>query len=102
MWIALRSRLILLVILVTCFVPTFLLSAGWALLSIVIDGNSPRAWKIAIGYDQLANATFGGNPDETISSRAGRARLAGERWGCVLCGFLDRLDPRHCDKNIGV
>ena len=38
--------------------------------------------------------------DETISSRAGKARLAGKRWGCILCRLLDKIDKQHCEKNI--
>ena len=47
----------------------------WMLAASIISPNGKRAWTLAIAYDQLANAAFGGNEDETISSRAGRARL---------------------------
>jgi len=60
----------------------------------------PRAWKIAMAYDQLFNAAANGNEDETVSSRAARAMLEGRKWGCVLCRLLDVLDPDHCLKNI--
>lgn len=69
----------------------------WAILT-----NPPRATRIAIGYDQLANVAANGSEDETISSRADRARERGARWGCVLCRLLDRLDPDHCKKSRGV
>lgn len=45
----------------------------------IISPHRRRAWCLAIAYDQLANAVFGGNEDETISSRAGRARRKGQR-----------------------
>ena len=67
-----------------------------------IATNPARAWRIAIGYDQLANVAANGDEDETISSRAARARDEGRAWGCVLCRWLDRLDPDHCDKSRGV
>ena len=63
---------------------------------------SPRRfWRVMLAHDQAANAAFGGSEDETISSRAGRAARRGDRWGCVLCKLLDRLDRGHCDKSIG-
>jgi hypothetical protein len=57
-------------------------------------------WNLLVGVDQLANAMAGGDPDETISSRAAKAARKGHRWGCVLCRVLDWLDPGHCDNNI--
>lgn len=54
---------------------------------------------IAVWLDQGLNVVFlGGDPDETISSVAAKARNAGRRWGCVLCKLLDRLDPDHCTR----
>lgn len=67
-----------------------------------IAANPALAIRIAIGYDQLVNVAANGHEDETISSRADRARERGERWGCVLCRWLDRLDPDHCKKSRGV
>jgi len=55
---------------------------------------------ILVAIDQLLNTLMGGDPDETISSRAAKAALAGQRWGCVLCRWLDRLDAGHCARNI--
>ena len=40
--------------------------------------------RVAVAIDQLLNALFGGDEDETISSRAEKARRKGRRWGCVL------------------
>lgn len=56
--------------------------------------------RVAVAIDQLFNALFNGDEDETISSRAAKARLKGKRWGCVLCRFLDWLDPNHCTNSI--
>ncbi len=55
---------------------------------------------LLISLDQLGNTILGGLPDETISSRAAKAKLAGKKWGCVLCKWLDKLDKDHCDKSI--
>jgi hypothetical protein len=67
----------------------------WAVVS-----NVDRARRIAVSWDQLGNTTFNGNEDETISSRAGRAKNKGKRWGCVLCRYLDWFDRNHCEKSI--
>lgn len=45
--------------------------------------------------DVMVNRLFNGRI-ETISSRAGRARASGRTWGCVLCHWLDEIDPGHC------
>lgn len=68
---------------------------GWAVFT-----SPRRAWRIAVGFDQLGNVAANGNEDETVSSRAGKAARAGRRWACVLCRLLDRLDPGHCEKSI--
>lgn len=43
-----------------------------------------RLLNILIGIDQTGNAAFGGNPDETISSRVGKAAAKGKRRAIVL------------------
>lgn len=92
------KRIPLLAIFIVCQFAN-LLAAAWMLASILV--GSPRAWRLAIAYDQLANAATGGSEDETVSSRANRARGEGRRWGCVLCKLLDRLDKDHCTKSAG-
>ena len=52
----------------------------------------------AVLLDEAANTVMGGSPNETISERAAKARNAGRRWGCVLCGLLNLLNPGHCDR----
>ena len=66
-------------------------------------------WNILISIDQLVNTLFGGNPDETISSRLGRNLMEGNngkgKWRLRLCKALSFLDPRsgnHCKESIGV
>ncbi len=71
-------------------------------LSLLYLFTAPRRfWRVVIAHDQAANAAFGGSEDETISSRAGRAQRRGDRWACILCKLLDRLDSGHCEKSIG-
>ena len=58
---------------------------------------------VLVLLDQAANSLlFLGSPNETISSRAAKARLAGKRWGCVLCSWLDRLQKDHCAEAMAV
>ncbi|WP_439684874.1 hypothetical protein MNJPNG_05030 [Cupriavidus oxalaticus] len=57
-------------------------------------------WNILISLDQLGNALMAGDPDETISSRAGKAMQNGKAWGCVLCRFLNWFEKDHCLKSI--
>ena len=58
-------------------------------------------WNILISIDQLANTFIGGDPDETISSRAGKKVRAGKCKLCkLLCWVLDKIDTNHCAKNI--
>ena len=68
-------------------------------------------WNILIALDQFGNAIFGGDPQETISSRAGKmvahwrqtpqnkARFYIARWLCWLLGLLDK---GHCEKSINL
>lgn len=92
-----KLRLYLVLIYPLCLLASLLaaLRMAWA-----IAANPARAWRMAVAHDQLANAAANGDEDETISSRAGKARRAGRRWGCLLCWLLDRIDPQHCDRNI--
>ena len=57
-------------------------------------------WNILISIDQFANTVLGGFPDETISSRAGKAMREGKAWGCVLCKILNLFENEHCAKSI--
>ncbi|TSE28246.1 hypothetical protein Tther_02247 [Tepidimonas thermarum] len=96
---AIGQRLSLLAIWLLCQLAAAVASA-WMLLAIIASSSGRRAWTLAVSYDQLANAAFGGHEDETISSRAGKAAREGKRWACVLCRLLDRFDPNHCEKSI--
>lgn len=94
-----KQRLILLIIL-----PVLLLAPPLAAMRYCwcIVCNPRRAWRIATGFDQLANVAANGSEDETISSRAARARDKGSRWGCILCRLLDAIDHNHCNKSKGI
>lgn len=61
---------------------------------------------ILIGFDQLGNALFDGNPDETISSRVGKAAIAGKRRAIILEALINLLfavirgQRNHCENCI--
>lgn len=59
-------------------------------------------WNILISIDQLFNTLFGGDPDETISSRLGKKLRAGDPSDLEedMCDVLDSIDPDHCAKSI--
>jgi len=92
-----QSRLLMIGIFLLCQV-THLVASIWMLLAII--SGSSRAWIIAKSYDQVGNATTGGSEDELISSRAAKASKRGEKWACVLCKLLHKIDPNHCEKSI--
>ena len=58
-----------------------------------------RVWT---GLDQLVNAAAGGNPDETISSRAGKLCEAGDapRWAVLVERLTQLAEDRHVFKAI--
>lgn len=82
-----------------------LLSLGWAMMVWVLGLSASKstvqqiALNVMYSIDQLGNAVIGGDPDETISSRAGRAVQEGRCKGCkLLCWLLDKFDKDHCQK----
>lgn len=50
--------------------------------------------------DEGFNVLLGGDANETMSSRAGKAQKNGRVWACVLCRFLDVFQKDHCLKSI--
>jgi hypothetical protein len=59
-------------------------------------------WRCLKSWDQLINAHTGGDEDETISSRMGKAVEAKrDCWIChTLCKMLHWIDPNHCQDSI--
>lgn len=56
-------------------------------------------WNLLISIDQFVNTLFGGDPDETISSRLGKRRNA--NWFTrMFCAFLDMFEWNHVEKSI--
>jgi hypothetical protein len=57
-------------------------------------------FRILVSIDQLGNTILGGDEDETLSSRFGKAKRQGKWWGQFNCWWLDKLDPGHCEDAI--
>lgn len=55
------------------------------------------ARNLFISVDQLINVILGGDPDETLSSRA--AKHAHNRGWSVLAWLLEKIDPGHLAKS---
>jgi hypothetical protein len=53
-----------------------------------------------LALDRLVNALLLGNANETISQRAARAQITGNRIAAALCGFLDLFDSGHCTDSL--
>ena len=81
-----------------CWAAMFFIAARHLYCAIL---SPQRAKGIAIAIDRAANGAFNGSHNETISSRANRARVHGRRWGCVLCKFLDWFKKGHCEDSAG-
>lgn len=92
-----KERAILAGLFLLCLVAALFsaLRMAWSIIA-----SPARAWKLSVAFDQLANVGANGDEDETISSRAAKARREGRRWGCMLCRVLHLFDPDHCEKSI--
>lgn len=68
-------------------------------------GTAPRVYQyvfnVGLAGSQFISAILGGDPDESICSRAGRAKLSGSLIGVVLVFLLDSLMGKdHCVNSI--
>ena len=59
-------------------------------------------WRVLLSIDQFFNTITGGDEDETISSRMGKAvENKSGCWFCrIICKALHRIDPHHCQDSI--
>jgi hypothetical protein len=94
------KRVWLVFILVIAQISTIL--APFRTLWAITIGDYSRALEVLKGYDRLGNAVTNGNSNETISSRANRARNENAKWGCFLCSILDKIENDHCKNSAGV
>jgi hypothetical protein len=77
----------------------------WLASAVLRGSTRDQVRRLAVNalysLDQLGNACLGGGPDETISSRAGRAISEDRCYGCkCLCWLLNKIDPDHCSKAV--
>ncbi len=78
-----------------------LLLLAYAALTWFLTGKSAQVLAWMVSLDQLGNTIAFGDPDETISSRAGKCARKGGNKPCYwICQFLNWIDPRHCDRHI--
>jgi len=58
-------------------------------------------WNVLLGLDQFLSVLTGGDPDETVSSRVGKAAAAGSLMGRMLESCLDAVfGAGHCRNSI--
>jgi hypothetical protein len=57
---------------------------------------------IMIAADQFINALFGGDPDETVSSRTAKYIRKGtdNKFILLLAALLEKIDPGHLKRSI--
>jgi len=78
-----------------------------ATLCALFGWGKVRQWGVNCweGEDNKISAQLGGDPDDSLSSRLGKARRLGSGWGKVADG-VDLVayeifnDLNHCDKSI--
>lgn len=66
----------------------------------MLHGLRKYVWNLLIALDQLLNTLLGGDPDEAVSSRLGKAARRGSRYGGWLHDLLERFWPGHCRESI--
>lgn len=94
-------RYVLFGILTLLFFPCFVLVNALSPLFLIASIFKPRyGGNVFVAYDQLGNALFGGDPDETISSRVGKGVRNGSRIAMFFSWYLSTVDPGHCEKAI--
>jgi len=79
----------------------YLKNVALAIMELIYAVFSLKPLPVLYKIDLVANAVFFGDPQETISSRAGKLVLAGDRGlAYYLCRALNWFDKNHCVKNI--
>lgn len=57
-------------------------------------------WRVLVSVNQTVNTLLLGRPDETLSSRWGRAKRRGNKAAEAVCWMLSRFDRCHCEAAI--
>lgn len=63
--------------------------------------GSDRGFTLAFGIDQAANGALGGDPDETLCSRAWRRHGESLRWFYLMLLFnwiFSPIEDNHCQR----
>lgn len=94
------KRRLLLIVLMLVGLLGMLITTVWLIVAILASPTGTRVWKIVVAYDTLFNAATGGDVGETVSARAYKASLAGNKYGCWLCKLLDALNKDHCKNSV--
>lgn len=71
----------------------------------LMEGEPPRKgylYRVTVSINQFLNTLTGGNPDETLSSRWGRAKKRGSKSAKVACSVLSAAmrGRCHCEQSI--
>ena len=67
------------------------------MLGEILLGSKARAENMALGIDECGNAAFGGSPQETISSRVGKAFNENKEWARLVAPIIDAIfGKNHC------
>lgn len=92
------ARVLMLALWLLC-VLACIIALAWMLLAAIVGHK--RAEHLAFGFDQTANAAFGGHWDEKISSRAWRERNSSKKWHYLrlVIDALFFFDPDHAQKS---
>ncbi len=91
-----KIELIAIAFFIALCIPLAFIRLGWAIIT-----NTDRAWDVLVAFDRVGNAALNGNPKETISSRAYRGTLEGNKGWCILCKILDDIQKDHCKDAAG-
>lgn len=64
-----------------------------------MDKLKQYLFNLWVAVDQLVNTILGGDPDMTVSGRAGRAVAEGRCVACKgLCWLLNFVQKDHCER----
>lgn len=68
-----------------------------AMLGFALAAKNDRAFYMAYAYDEAGAVAIGGPPGSTVSSRTGRALVAGRCWAKILAPIIDFFFGKgHC------
>jgi len=69
-------------------------------VGILARNRFPYFLNLWYAFDMFCNAVLAGDPTETMSSRLGKAKRAGNAGARIVCWCLSLIDPGHCDSSV--